>query len=114
MEYKNQQLLDKINNLKLENGESKANLLEYKNEHPIKWYHNDSDPIDLMREAISGNPKAREKLLHLVPETKEFLEEIYKSGRSEVLEAASRKLNEMNEKSFIIIIIIIIIMKKKL
>ena len=99
LEYKQNELINKINNMKLENGKSKEKvlLLENKRENPIRWYHNEPELLEVVKESFRGNPVAGQKLLSVVPETKEFMEEIHKMGRSEVMAEAEKKLNEMEE-----------------
>ena len=95
LEYKQNELMNKINNMRLENGEKL--LLENKRENPIRWYQNEPELLEVVRESFRGNPAAGQKLLTIVPETKEFMEEIHKMGRSEVLHEAEKKLMEIEE-----------------
>ena len=95
LEYKQNELTHKINNMRHENGEKL--LLENKRENPIRWYQNEPELLEVVRESFRGNPAAGQKLLTVVPETKEFMEEIHKMGRSEVLHEAEKKLHEMED-----------------
>ena len=68
LEYKQSELMNKINNMRLENGESF--LLENQKESPIRWYQNEPELLEVVRESFRGNPAAGQKLLTIVPETK--------------------------------------------
>ena len=81
--------------MRLENGGKL--LLVNKKESPIRWYQNEPELLEVVRESFRGNLAAGQKLLTIVPETKEFMEEIHKMGRSEVLHAAEKKLMEIEE-----------------
>ena len=58
---------------------------------------NEPELLEVVRESFRGNPAAGQKLLTVIPETKEFMEEIHKMGRSEVLHEAEKKLMEIEE-----------------
>ena len=50
LKYKQNELINKINNMRLENGEKL--LLENKRENPIRWYQNEPELIEVVRSSI--------------------------------------------------------------
>ena len=51
LEYKQNELMNKINNMRLENGEKL--LLENKRENPIRWYQNEPELLEVVKESFS-------------------------------------------------------------